>query len=129
MKDHEISSHEINIPKIKKRDIIFLGILAAVATALFLWFLLEYRDKGRMVEITVNGEPYGSYSLDEEQEIPIETEGSITNVLVIKDEKADMTRADCPDKLCVHQTAVSNAGETIVCLPNKVVVTVIGSKE
>ena len=32
-----------------------------------------------------------------------------------------MISADCPDKLCVHQHAISANGETIVCLPNKVV--------
>ncbi|MFR5116202.1 MAG: NusG domain II-containing protein [Eubacterium sp.] len=31
-----------------------------------------------------------------------------------------MISADCPDKLCVNQHAISSNGETIVCLPNKV---------
>ena len=108
-----------------KKDFIFLGILFVVAIAFLLWFLLGYRDKGMMVEVTIDGEVYGTYSLSDEQEIPIEKEGNTTNILIIEDGKADMTWADCPDKLCVHQAAVSNVGETIVCLPNKVVVTVI----
>ncbi|KAI4447103.1 hypothetical protein C823_001622 [Eubacterium plexicaudatum ASF492] len=33
-----------------------------------------------------------------------------------------MIWADCPDQLCVHQKAISGQGETIVCLPNKIVV-------
>jgi hypothetical protein len=40
-----------------------------------------------------------------------------------------MTQADCPDKLCVHQKAISATGETIVCLPNKVVVEIAGETE
>ena len=55
--------------------------------------------------------------------------GKTTNLLVIKDGKADVTEADCPDKLCVHQKAISKTNETIVCLPNKVVVQVIGAGE
>ena len=39
-----------------------------------------------------------------------------------------MTKADCPDKLCVNQNAVSKNGESIICLPNKVVVTVDSSE-
>ena len=53
----------------------------------------------------------------------------MTNTLTIAERKADMTDADCPDLLCVHQKAISKDGETIVCLPNKVVVTVISSEK
>ena len=40
-----------------------------------------------------------------------------------------MTDADCPDLLCVHQRAIDKEDETIVCLPNKVVVKVVGAKQ
>ena len=43
--------------------------------------------------------------------------------------KAKMTDADCPDQLCVHQKAASKNHESIICLPNKVVVEVDGSEE
>ena len=72
---------------------------------------------------------YGTYALGEEQEIPIVQDGVTTNVLTIRDGRADMTEADCPDKLCVHQKAISKNHEMIVCLPNKVVVEVTGSEE
>ena len=42
---------------------------------------------------------------------------------------AKMEWADCPDQLCVHQKAISRTGESIICLPNQVVVSVQGSKE
>ena len=68
-------------------------------------------------------------SIEQEQEIPIVQDGVTTNVLTIRDGRADMTEADCPDKLCVHQKAISKNHEMIVCLPNKVVVEVTGSEE
>ena len=40
----------------------------------------------------------------------------------IKDGQADITKASCPDKICVDQRPVSRQGESLVCLPNKVVV-------
>jgi len=43
-------------------------------------------------------------------------------ILVIKDGKADMISAECPDHICVHHAPISHKGETIVCLPNRVVV-------
>ena len=46
-------------------------------------------------------------------------------ILVIFDGKADMESADCPNQICVHHSAISHTGETIVCLPNRVVIEVI----
>ena len=46
-------------------------------------------------------------------------------ILVISDGKADMESADCPNQICVHHSAISHTGETIVCLPNRVVIEVI----
>lgn len=90
--------------------------------------LSDTSDTGASVEVIVDGAIYGTYPLDVDKEIP--TEGrETTNLLVIKDGKADVTEADCPDKLCVHQKAISKTNETIVCLPNKVVVQVIGAGE
>ena len=40
-----------------------------------------------------------------------------------------MEDASCPDQLCVHQNAIDKTGQTIVCLPNKVVVTVENGEE
>ena len=45
-------------------------------------------------------------------------------VLVIEDGKAYMEEADCPNQICVHHSPVSHKGETIVCLPNRVVIEV-----
>ena len=47
-----------------------------------------------------------------------------SNVLQIKNGKADMVSADCPDQLCVNQKAISKNKESIICLPNKIIVEV-----
>lgn len=75
--------------------------------------------------MTVDGDEVGRYPLSGEQSIELTDEdGRVTNVLVIRDGRAYMQEADCPDKLCMHQRAISRAGENIVCLPNRVVATV-----
>lgn len=43
-------------------------------------------------------------------------------ILVIKDGEANMQEADCPNQICVHHSPISHKGETIVCLPNRVIV-------
>lgn len=108
---------------------IFLAVLIFVVAAVYLIFSLCTTKKGSSVEILVDGVSYGTYSLQEEQTIPIQIQNTTTNILEIKDGKANMVEADCPDQLCVHQKAISKDKETIVCLPNKVVVQVLSDTE
>lgn len=103
---------------------IFLLVTAVVCLVLLGYYYLGHGDKGAIAVVTVDGEVYGEYQLDEDQVVEIKKDGKVTNTLTIADQKADMTDADCPDLLCVHQKAISKDGETIVCLPNKVVITV-----
>lgn len=105
----------------KKKDYILIAAIIIIAVVLLLLFGKKLSGDAGMVEVTVDGKVTGTYRLDKEQEIRING----TNLLVIKDGEADMTDADCPDKICVNQKPVSKKGESLVCLPNKVIVTVI----
>lgn len=104
----------------KKWDIIFAVVVLLVAGAVACWYFFLGKQDAGQITITVENKIYGTYLLSEEQEIQIND----TNYLVIKDGKADMIDANCPNKECVHQKAVSKKGEAITCLPNKVIVEV-----
>ncbi len=69
----------------------------------------------------------GEYSLQEDREITVALENG-TNLLIIRDGQVWMEEADCPDRLCVRQGAVSRVGESIICLPHELVVTVEGEE-
>ena len=56
-------------------------------------------------------------------------DGSGLNRLVIEDGKARIELASCPDGICSAHSPVFRNGESIVCLPNKVVVTVVAEKD
>lgn len=78
---------------------------------------------GALVKVRVDNKEFGSYSLNKNQTIRI-GEDDWENILEIKNGKASMIKADCPDKICVNHVAISKKGETIVCLPHKVVIEV-----
>ena len=40
-----------------------------------------------------------------------------------------MKWADCEDQLCVHQKEITLENESIICLPNKVIVEVSGGAD
>ncbi|MBE6587600.1 MAG: NusG domain II-containing protein [Ruminococcaceae bacterium] len=107
-----------------RHDIILIAVCLFVSLALWLAVTL-LKKPGETVVVTVNGEEYARYSLDEDREVVIETERG-RNVLVIKDGYADIVDATCPDGLCERQRRIDESGESLVCLPNKVTVTVIG---
>lgn len=111
--------------RIGKNDLLLLGVLLCVCIAVLLVFSFDKGKAGATVVVTVDGKEYGRYDLAKEQKVPIyNDQGEVTNTLLIRDHKADMIDADCRDLLCVKQKAIDRSGETIVCLPNRVVVSV-----
>ena len=112
-----------------KNDIILIAGLLILTAALFL--ILRFTGKtGRYVQVTVDQQVTSVYPLDQDREEKIVTDESTGeyNLLIIKDGEARVTEATCPDKICVHHQPVSKAGETIVCLPHKLVVTVVSGE-
>lgn len=115
--------------RFRKNDILFLLVLSVFLLAGWIFFTFFGRKTGGVVSVTVDGQLYGTYSLSEDQTVEIRIGERTANILEIKDGRADMTKADCPDKLCVHQKAIFRERETIVCLPNKVVAEIEGGAE
>lgn len=110
----------------KKKDAVLILTVLLIAGAAFGVHEFAGGDGADTVTVKVDGKVTGTYPLAKDQKIRI---NGGTNILTIKNGKAKMTDADCPDQLCVHQKAASKNHESIICLPNKVVVEVDGSEE
>lgn len=112
----------------KRNDFILIIVIVIIATIGLLYLNLS-KDSGDKVIIEVDGEIYKELPLDVDTTVEIEGVNNGTNQLVIKGGHADMVDASCPDKICVHQTEIQNNGESIICLPNKVIVRIESSKQ
>ena len=110
-----------------RNDIILIAVLLVVAGAAFGLIQLNKKSGGYAV-VVQDGKETAVYSLNEDASVTI-TSPTGFNTLVIKDGKADVTDADCPDRICVNQHSISYDGETIVCLPNKLVVKIVSDAE
>ena len=108
---------------LKKNDLLLIGCLLLAAGAL--WLLLRPGGRGGWAVVTVDGVEIGRYSLSEEARVTI-GEGEGYNVLEIAGGAAAVTEADCGDLTCVNMGGISREGESIVCLPHKLVVEIIG---
>lgn len=108
---------------VKKGDIILSVGIIVLAVILFFGFLL-FKTEGKQVVITVDGKVFGTYSISTDREIEVKTERGV-NIVAIYDGKVSVTVADCPDKYCVNHVAVNETGETVVCLPHRMIVEVV----
>ena len=110
---------------IRKADIVLLIVLAAVGIALALFSMRG--TVGQKVVVSVNGKEYGVYSLDVDREVTIEHDGHI-NKFSISAGEVQMTEASCPNHDCIHMGKISKTNQTIVCLPNRVSITIEGGE-
>ena len=113
----------------KKADIIIiLGVILLGISALLITIFAGRQAPG-YVRVSVNGRITAEYRLDTDREFSVtgydggEVRGTISGGIV------DVTSATCPDKICVNHTVIKRTGESIVCLPNRVVITIISSDE
>ena len=108
-----------------RNDLIFIAAVLLIVSALGLCFYF-FRSEGDTVVVTVDKKEFGRYSLSEDTVVEIRTgkKEEELNRLVIKDGKAYVETATCPDGICAGHKPISREGESIVCLPHKVVITI-----
>jgi hypothetical protein len=111
----------------KKADI-FLYIIILVIGLVSTYYIASLGTPGSSVRITVDGELYGTYPLSVDNTIVI-NQDEAQNIIVISGGKVSMADSNCPNKTCVNHSPIGNAGETIVCLPHKVLIEIIGGDE
>lgn len=124
------SQNKNSVASDKKRkirnDIILVAVIAVIAAAGLLFFGMN-KEAGSYVAVNVDGEQTAIYSLSVDTEVTVTTgeNNEDINVLTIKDGKAYVSSANCPDGICAETRAAQYVGETIVCLPHKVVIEIV----
>lgn len=108
----------------KKNDFILFALLTVAVLIGFCIRSSVFSEKGSEITVTCDGRPAGVYSLSSDTEVTFTGETGGSNTLRIADGMAYMIGADCPDKLCMRQKAISGKGESIICLPHRLVVEV-----
>lgn len=116
---------------LKKSDIFLMTLVLLVAGGW--WGITGWMGRNvtaAQVEIWQNTVLVGSYPLDSPEAVTIPLSSDLgTNALKIENGSVRMLESTCPDQVCVHTGIISKAGQTLVCLPNRVVVEITGGKE
>lgn len=113
--------------KLRKADLLLLA--AALVFGAVLAAVLLLRSPGGTVQVRVAGAVTAGYPLDVDASYTITGVNGGTNLLVIEDGAARIEEASCPDGVCVHTGRIRRNGQSIVCLPNQVVVEIVSETE
>lgn len=113
----------------KKADFILIAVIAVVAGILVFFLYGVNNDSGAYVQIEIDGSVVETLSLDEDTVREIKTDSGGMNVLVIKNGEVEMSKANCPDGICTNHQKIHRNGESIICLPHKVVITVVNEND
>ena len=106
-------------------DLVIIAAVVLVSLLPLLFLPKADPETADTVVVTWHGEVIYRGSLDQDAEI---TTPDGHNTIVVKNGEARMEHADCADARCVRSGAATPA-RPVVCLPNRVVVTVTGSEE
>lgn len=110
-------------PLLRRADVYLIGGL--LLAALLLWLALTLLvPRGAEAVVTVDGTEAARLPLGKDTEYALVTNFG-THIITVKNGQVSVESAPCPDLICVHHTPVSRRGETIICLPCGVVVTVV----
>lgn len=112
-----------------KRDLILVLVILVIAGGFYAANLLINRKPPVIVEVSIDGKITEELDLRKDTELVLQSSSGGTNTLIIKDGAAYISHATCPDKICIHQGKISKSGEMIVCLPNRLIVKIVGETD
>lgn len=115
---------------IRKADVILLCVFLLAAALLFARpFLMGSQNteaSDKTVNIRQDGKAVGTYLLNRDREIKLDSSGR-HNIVKIQNGAVSMEESSCKNQVCVDQGKISRVGQSIICLPNRVVVEITGN--
>lgn len=104
---------------------LIVGILLAAGLAAFLMYAPYGRKAAAAVVIEQDGREVMRLPLSEDRTVRIESESGY-NAIHITGRGAEVTETDCPDQICQKQGEITALGESIICLPHRLVIRLTG---
>lgn len=106
-------------------DRVLIAVLVA-ATVLSLAWMRGSMSQGGRVRVEVAGRLQGEYPLTEDRFIRVSGPAG-TTVIEIRNNAARVAAAPCPHQLCRRRGAIDRQNEVIVCVPNRLVISIVGA--
>ena len=116
----------------RKRPTPLDGVVALLVAAAALALLMMLRPSGGealTAVVTLDGVPLAEYRLDSLEEPVIQTLEQAPYPLTIQfqSDGVRILHSHCPSQDCVHTGWIRQAGQQIICLPNKLIISLTGT--
>ena len=117
---------------IKKMDIVIIAVLILISfTPHLIFFKTSQKgSKNNYAIIQVDGKIHKKIDLSKvkkSEKVNLNLPNG-KNTLLIKNNSIQMKSANCNDALCVKQGNISKVGQTIICLPHKLIIEIKGDE-
>ena len=109
--------------KLKWGDLIVFAVIAVIIAAMFFLGVTSGENETLYAEISLDGNIIHTISLDENNEILFH-DGDVR--IIVEDNKIRFIQSDCSDLVCVNTGWIKNKGRIAACLPNRILVKIIG---
>lgn len=110
--------------RLKWGDFVIIAAVLLLAAALTAWFALGTSDGQLYAEVWQDDVLVERVKLTDGTDHEIDLDGH--NVIVLAGKTARMASADCHDQVCVRTGTLTRAGQVAVCLPNRVILKIVG---
>ncbi|AKN34060.1 membrane protein [Clostridium carboxidivorans P7] len=108
--------------------VLIIALIVVSAISVFL-YKQHIKSSHHIASIKQDGKVIKTIDLDtikEKQEIKVPYNGNHFNIIEILPGKIRIKDADCPDKICVKTGWISEPGQSSVCLPHRLMITIEG---
>lgn len=106
---------------LKKQDAVTLFLLVVIGILISIFIWLPGKSPGSFLEIQQNGKVVKTLPLTEDHSETITSENGGKNTFTIQNGTVSMREANCGDHTCIRTGSISKSGESIVCLPHRLI--------
>ena len=111
----------------RKKDLILCVVL--LVAGIICWLVMRLvLPTGNTADVYIDDKLVQTIDMTVDDTYEFNTDRG-SNTVVVEFGKIRVSDADCPDKVCVNMGWKSRRGETITCLPHKLVIEIQGGRE
>ena len=110
--------------RLKWGDAVIVAVVLVLAAALTAVLAAGTQGDRLYAEVWQDNQLVERVALTDGTDRTINLDGH--NVIVLSGKSARMASADCRDQVCVRTGTLTRAGQVAVCLPNRVVLKIVG---